>query len=120
MDAETVIAISFGAILAVFSFSVVYYTFMHARQYGSAEADALVTADDQELADIFDAINTLDLEYKLGRLAENEFRTQFHSYRVQAAEGLPPAAGIPKASRGTHWRTPQLVGWSPPGGSGGH
>ena len=82
MDAETVIAISFGAILAVFSFSVVYYTFMHARQYGSAEADALVTADDQELADIFDAINTLDLEYQLGRLAENEFRTQFHSYRV--------------------------------------
>ena len=88
MDAETVIAISFGAILAVFSFSVVYYTFMHARQYGSAEADALVTADDQELADIFDAINTLDLEYQLGRLAENEFRTQFHSYRVQAAEVL--------------------------------
>ena len=88
MDAETVIAISFGAILAVFSFSVVYYTFMHARQYGSAKADALVTADDQELADIFDAINTLDLEYQLGRLAENEFRTQFHSYRVQAAEVL--------------------------------
>ena len=88
MDAETVIAVSFGAILAVFSFSVVYYTFMHARQYGSAEADALVTADDQELADIFDAINTLDLEYQLGRLAENEFRTQFQSYRVQAAEVL--------------------------------
>ena len=88
MDAETVIAISFGAILAVFSFSVVYYTFMRARQYGSTEADALAAADDQELADIFDAINTLDLEYQLGRLAEKEFRAQFQAYRVQAAAVL--------------------------------
>ena len=88
MDAETVIAISFGAILAVFSFSVVYYTFIRARQYGGAKADALTTADDQELADIFDAINTLDLEYQLGRLAEKEFQAQFQAYRVQAAAVL--------------------------------
>ena len=88
MDAETVIAISLGAALAVFSFCVVYYTFMRARPYGTVEANTLASTDDQALADIFDAINTLDLEYQLGRLAEEEFQTQFQAYRVRAAEVL--------------------------------
>ncbi len=88
MDAETLISIFFGALLAVFSFGVVYYTFIRVRHYGPAEANAPAPADDQELADIFDAINTLDLEYQLGRLAQEEFQAQFQAYRVQAATVL--------------------------------
>ena len=88
MDAETVISILFGAILAVFSFGVVSYTFIRVRQDGVVETDSLAPTDDQELADIFDAINTLDLEYQLGRLVEDDYQAQFQAYRVQAATVL--------------------------------
>ena len=43
MGAETAIAISFGAVMAVFSFSLVYYTFMRVRQYGGFESNSFVT-----------------------------------------------------------------------------
>ncbi len=88
MDAETVISLFFGAVLAVFSFGVVYYTFMRVRLSGAVEADTPPSSDDQALADIFDAINTLDLEHQLGRLAEEEYQAQFQDYRVQAAKAL--------------------------------
>jgi len=88
MDAETVISIFFGALLAVFSFGVVSYTFMRVRQSGFVETYPSAPSDDQELADIFDAINTLDLEYQLDRLPEEEFQSQFQAYRVQAATVL--------------------------------
>ena len=88
MDAETVISLFFGAVLAVFSFGVVYFTFMRVRLSGAVEAITPPPSDDQALADIFDAINTLDLEHQLGRLAEEEFQAQFQAYRVQAAKAL--------------------------------
>ncbi len=88
MDAETVISIFFGAVLAVFSFAVVSYAFLHGRQPGTQAAEAAPETDDQALADIFDAITTLDLEFQLGRLAEEDFQSQFQAYRVQAATVL--------------------------------
>ena len=88
MDAETVISIFFGAVLAVFSFAVVCYAFLRGRQPGAQAEEATPETDNQALADIFDAINTLDLEFKLGRLAEEDFHSQFQAYRVQAATVL--------------------------------
>jgi len=88
MDAETVISIFFGAVLAIFSFAVVGYAFLHGRQPEIETPEAAPDTDDQALADIFDAINTLDLEFQLGRLAEEDFQAQFQAYRVQAAKVL--------------------------------
>ena len=88
MDAETVISIFFGAVLAVFSFAVVGYAFLHGRQPETEASEAAPKTDDQALADIFDAINTLDLEFQLGRLAEEDYQSQFQAYRVQAARVL--------------------------------
>ncbi len=88
MDAETVISIVFGAGVAVFSFAVVCYAFLRGRQPGFLATEAAPETDDQALADIFDAINTLDLEFQLGRLAEEDFQSQFQAYRVQAATML--------------------------------
>ncbi len=88
MDAETIISIFFGAVLAVFSFAVVCYAFVRGRQPGAQALEAAPETDDQALADIFDAINTLDLEFQLGRLAEEDFHSQFQAYRVQAATVL--------------------------------
>lgn len=88
MDAETVISIFFGAVLAVFSFAVVGYAFVRGRQPESESSAGAPKTEDQALADIFDAINTLDLEFQLGRLAEEDFKTQFQAYRVQAATVL--------------------------------
>jgi hypothetical protein len=88
MDAETVISIFFGALLAAFSFAVVCYTFLKGRQPTTAAAEITSATDNQDLVDIFDAINTLDLEFQLGRTRQEDFRTQFQAYRVQAATVL--------------------------------
>jgi hypothetical protein len=49
---------------------------------------ALPDTDDRALADIFDAITTLDLEYQLGRMPQEDFQSQFQAYRLQAATVL--------------------------------
>ena len=88
MEAETVISISFGAILAVFSFAVVGYSFVRDRKTLSVDNASSLDNDAQALADIFDAINTLDLEFQLGRLPQEQFQEQFQAYRIQAANVL--------------------------------
>ena len=88
MDAESVISIIFGAVLAAFSFAVVCYAFLRGRQPEAVDEAALPDTDDQALADIFDAITTLDLEYQLGRMPQEDFQSQFQAYRLQAATVL--------------------------------
>ncbi len=88
MDAETAISILFGALLAMFSVAAVGYSFFRDNQPLPADNPTSSDADDQALADIFDAITTLDLEYQLGRLPEEQFQEQFQAYRVHAATVL--------------------------------
>ncbi|MCH8297511.1 MAG: zinc ribbon domain-containing protein [Chloroflexi bacterium] len=89
MDAETAISIFFGAILAVFSVALVGYAFVRGHQPGpDAGAGLPPESDDPALGDIFDAIRTLELEYQLGRMPQEEFQAQFQAYRVQAATVL--------------------------------
>ena len=88
MGAETAISIIFGAVLAAFSFAVVCYAFLRGHQPEVVNEAALLDTDDRALADIFDAITTLDLEYQLGRMPQEDFQSQFQAYRLQAATVL--------------------------------
>ena len=93
MDAGTALSIIFGAILAVFSIFLVGYSFVRGHRpepdvYESARESASPESDDPALGDIFDAIRTLELEYQLGRMPQEEFEAQFQSYRIQAATVL--------------------------------
>ncbi len=89
MDAGTALSIIFGAVLALFSIFLVGYSLV--RRHG-AQADASDNAqpdsDDPALSDIFDAIHTLELEFNLGRMPQEEFEAQFQAYRIQAATVL--------------------------------
>lgn len=87
MDSGTALSIFFGAVLAVFSISLVAYSLVRGRRAG-LDSSALPGSDDPALGDIFDAIRTLELEYQLGRLPEEEFQAQFLAYRIQAANVL--------------------------------
>ena len=88
MDSETVISILFGAILALFSIATVGYSFVNNRRPLPKENSAYSDDNDLYLADIFDAIRTLDLEFQLGRLPQEQFQEQFQAYRLQAATVL--------------------------------
>ena len=89
MDAGTALSIIFGAVLALFSTFLVGYSLL--REHGpelDARDSAVPESDDPALGDIFDAIRTLELEYQLGRMTQEEFQGQFQAYRVQAANVL--------------------------------
>ena len=88
MDSETLISILFGAILALFSIATVGYSFVNNRRQLPEENATYSDYTDQDLANIFDAISTLDLEFQLGRLPQEQFREQFQAYRLQAATVL--------------------------------
>lgn len=89
MDAGTALSIIFGAVLALFSIFLVAYSFVRGhRLEPDSHESALPESDDPALGDIFDAIHTLELEYQLGRMPQEEFEGQFHAYRVQAATVL--------------------------------
>lgn len=89
MDAGTALSIIFGTVLAIFSiFLVGYSLFRRDRLEPDVHESFLMENDDPALGDIFDAIRTLELEHQLGRMPQEEFETQFQSYRVQAATVL--------------------------------
>ena len=88
MDSETLISILFGAILALFSIATVGYSFVNNRRPLPEENATYSDYTDQDLANIFDAISTLALEFQLGRLSQEQFREQFQAYRLQAATVL--------------------------------
>ena len=89
MDAGTALSIFFGAVLAIFSILLVAYSFVrgHRPEPRTGES-AMPESDDPALSDIFDAIRTLELEYQLGRMPQEEFKAQFQAYRIQAATVL--------------------------------
>ena len=89
MDAGTALSIFFGAVLALFSIFLVGYSLV--RGHGAqpdASDNAQPESDDPALSDIFDAIHTLELEFNLGRMPQEEFEAQFQAYRIQAATVL--------------------------------
>ncbi|GIT45119.1 MAG: hypothetical protein Ct9H300mP11_30550 [Chloroflexota bacterium] len=74
--------------MALFSIATVGYSFVNNRRPLPKENSAYSDDNDQDLAGIFDAISTLDLEFQLGRLPQEQFQEQFQAYRLQAGTVL--------------------------------
>ena len=92
MDSGTLLSVVFGGLLALFSLVVVGYSFLRGTggpEDGapSAAATGGLEADSGELPleALYDSLETLQLEYRLGNLPEAQYREQFESYRQQAA-----------------------------------
>lgn len=92
MDAGAVLSIFLGAALAVLSIFLVGYSLVRGNRLEKAIDEGPEgtppESDDPALSDIFDAIRTLELEFQLGRMPQEEFQAQFQAYRVQAATVL--------------------------------
>ena len=111
-------SIILGTALAVFSLAIILYPFFKSRlgDRGAARSasdvpNALGDVGDAsappELAPIYDAINTLQLEYQLGKLPDNLYQEQLRSYRIQAATVLRQSAEAKAATPG--WLLEQEV-----------
>ena len=90
MDGETIFAIIVGAALGVFSLVMVAYSFFRDSSASSGQAQsspASVSASDDGvgLDSIYDSIDTLELEYQLGNLPEEQYHDQLRAYRLEAA-----------------------------------
>ncbi len=86
MEAQTVFAILVGAALACFSLVMVGYSFFRGNEARETRPVASTPEDDEVGVDaILDSINTLDLEYQLGNVTEDQYREQMASYRLQVA-----------------------------------
>ena len=86
MEAQTVFAILVGVGLACFSLFMVGYSFFRGNEARRTESIASVSENDGVSVDaIMDAIDTLDLEYQLGNVTEEQFRQQMQAYRLQVA-----------------------------------
>ena len=97
MDGETILSIILGVGLAAFSVILVGYSFL--RKSGRESA---VPAAPQEtngppdpeavagpgIDSVFEAINTLELEYQLGNILEAQYQEQLEAYRIEAAAAL--------------------------------
>lgn len=78
-----------GALLALFSLAIVAYPFLKSRKRTATPVEpATFAAAPPELAPVYDAIRTLQLEYQLGKVPENLYREQLTAYRLQAASIL--------------------------------
>lgn len=94
MDGQTIFAILIGAALACFSLVMVGYAFFRGDSPSLSsspvgqEADSPLqsTSDDGVGLDaIYDSIDTLELDYQLGNVPEDQYREQLQGYRLQAA-----------------------------------
>ena len=90
MDGQTIFAILAGSALACFSLVMVGYSFF--RGNGPAETSAIPAraADDDRVAleDLLDSIDTLELEYQLGNVPQEQYQDQLGSYRLQVAAAI--------------------------------
>lgn len=86
MDGETIFAILAGAALAVFSLVMVAYSFFRGSSAAPGQTQPPPASDDGVgLDSIYDSIDTLELEYHLGNLPEDQYREQLQGYRLEAA-----------------------------------
>ena len=82
-------ALMVGAALALFSLAIVIHPFLRSRiRSRTGGAGNAAGPASPELEPIFDAINTLQLEYQLGKIPENLYQEQLRGYRLQAASVL--------------------------------
>ena len=86
MDAQTVLAILVGGALACFSLVMVGYSFLRGNEPRETNANFETPEEDGVGIDaILDSIDTLELEYQLGNIPEDQYLQQLQSYRLQVA-----------------------------------
>ena len=93
MDGETIFAILVGVALALFSLVMVTHSFFRGSstspgQRQSSSTTPPVGDDSVGLDSIYDSIDTLELEYQLGNLPEDQYREQLRAYRLEAAAAI--------------------------------
>ncbi len=90
MDGQTIFAILVGAALACFSLVMVGYAFFRGDSHGDETAAPLQPAVGVGvgMGAIYDSIDTLELDYQLGNVPEDQYRDQLQGYRLQAAEAV--------------------------------
>ena len=99
MNGETIFAILVGLALAVFSLVMVAWAFFRGSPASSGQAQSSPAAqsggpapapmtEGVGLDSIYDSIDTLELEYQLGNLPEDQYRQQLQAYRLEAAAAL--------------------------------
>ena len=82
-------ALLIGAALGVLSIAIVVYPFLKSRFGARAEgSDNSATPGTPELESIYEAVRTLQLEHRLGKVPDGIFREQLRGYRLQAAAVL--------------------------------
>ncbi len=97
MDGETILSIILGVGLAAFSVILVGYSFLRRSDRESAVPAAAQEMNGPPVPEavealgidsVFDAINTLELEYQLGNIPEDQYQEQLEAYRIEAAAAL--------------------------------
>ena len=90
MDGQTIFAILIGAALACFSLAMVGYAFFRGDSPDDGTSAPLQPPSDDGvgLDAIYDSIETLELDFQLGNVPEQQYREQLQAYRLQAAAAI--------------------------------
>lgn len=82
-------ALLVAAALVILSVAIVLYPFMKLRSRSRAEGrEAGADFSGPDLESILESIGTLQLEYQLGKVPEDDYQRQLRSYRLGAAAAL--------------------------------
>ena len=82
-------ALLVAAALVILSIAVVLYPFMKLRSRSRAEeSGAGAGSSGPDLESLLESIRTLQLEYQLGKVPEDDYQRQLRSYRLEAAAAL--------------------------------
>ena len=87
------VEIAIAAVLACFSLAVVAFPLLMARRGDGAQAEGAqppvqITAAALEFQGIRESIQTLQLDYELGKVTPEQYREQLQAYRLAAADAL--------------------------------
>ncbi len=101
MDSETIFAILVGAALACFGLAMVGYSFFRRTEPENPVLGSLpASTDGVGLDSLLDSVDTLELEYQLGKVPEVQYLQQLQSYRLQIAamvrDQLENGAALPE------------------------
>ena len=77
-----------GTLLAILVIAVVLYPFLGRRLRPRPTADSRDRSGGGGPESIYEEIKTLQLEYDLGAVEEEEYRKRLHAYRLRAAAAL--------------------------------
>ncbi len=98
MDGEAIIAVIMGVVLACFSLMMVGYSFFRGEGFAASKGDSpgalpgegaeAVAGAGVGLDSILDSMETLELEYQLGNMPEEQYREQLQAYRLEAAAAI--------------------------------